>query len=258
MDPRIEADALEYGLHVRGGDWRLGLLVARSVEKGKAGRPPKNSRIREISKVSIVAFARKAGVGEERIRNHMAMWSKAAEAGLVPAADTLDPGDGDKIELPGPEIAKEYYTSVSGGFNGGKDRTPTVSALIDSTDKLSAEDRAQLATALVAQPEVREAISQSGPMAIEQHLELATQVFKDARDESERKSKEQFPSHAARSAADELGIANRHAQRALAEVIQWNVTIRDDRLLLLHGALGDLEHTTEQIRDLVGEPSEVE
>lgn len=254
-------DAQEYGLHVRGGDWRLGLLVARNVEKGdgrenlKRGKTPANPRLTDpgVGKVSIAAFAKLAKVSQERISNHLEMWEKAAKAGHVPHAVLLGPGD--EVKLPDPEKhpTSDYYTSVRGGFNGGKDRKPTLDAVIDSADKLSADERARLANVIVAQPEVKERIIQSGEMALDPYLDLATEAFKMSRDESERKMKESHPSHAARSAADEMAIANRHAERALAEVIQWNVKAGHDQFLLLRSSIQKIERTIEQIKEQTGD-----
>ena len=41
---QLERDAAEFGIGVRCGGWRLGLLVARNVEPGTAGRPTEESR----------------------------------------------------------------------------------------------------------------------------------------------------------------------------------------------------------------------
>jgi hypothetical protein len=45
MEPTTELDAREFGIHVRQGGWRLGLLVARNVEPRK-GQNERGSRRR--------------------------------------------------------------------------------------------------------------------------------------------------------------------------------------------------------------------
>lgn len=257
MKSSIEQDAQEYGAHVRGGDWRLGLLVARNVEKGRndakfgaespgAGDLPDP----EDRKISIVAFAAKAKVGKEKVGNHLNMWEKAAAAGLVPAASGLNPGDGEEIDLPDPELVKDYYTSVSGGDNGGKDRKATLAGVIDRTDKLSAEDRAKVANILVAQPEVVEQIVQSGEMALDPYLDLATEAFKQSKDESKRKAKTIDPTHAAVDAEKEIAQATRHLRAAQYEIIQWRVERKHDLFRLLEGSLDEAKAIIEAIEEI--------
>lgn len=41
----VDSDAREFGQHFRQGGWRLGLLVARNVKPGKAGRPRNRPRV---------------------------------------------------------------------------------------------------------------------------------------------------------------------------------------------------------------------
>lgn len=114
----IDEDAREYGVHVRHGGWRLGLLVARSVEKGTAGRPS-NRRDRDDSqKISASEFARRAETSADRVLRHLSAWEKAAAAGWVPRAETLRPGQ----EVALPDVLKwdKFYEPVSGGRLGSK------------------------------------------------------------------------------------------------------------------------------------------
>lgn len=94
---QINADAKEFGVGVRCGGWRLGLLVARNVAPGKAGRPAKadENHSPENNKVSMNRFAELAGVSVSQVKYHYDAWELAAAAGLVPAADKINVGDED-------------------------------------------------------------------------------------------------------------------------------------------------------------------
>jgi hypothetical protein len=125
VNAQIKADALEYGAHIRSGGWRLGLLVARSVEKGAgSGRPPKNpSGGRQVSgKASIEAFAKQAGVGRDRVRTHLNGWNNAAEDGIVPSSENLSVGQDVPLDIEALPAWSAYYAPVSGGWNGDETR----------------------------------------------------------------------------------------------------------------------------------------
>lgn len=95
-DPRIKnttknainQDAREFGLHMRQGGWRLGLLVARNVVVAPGRVAPETL----LPKVNATAFAKIAGTSNDRVLRHLAAWERAAKAGLVPHAATLNPG----------------------------------------------------------------------------------------------------------------------------------------------------------------------
>lgn len=94
----IEMDAQEFGLHLKQGGWRLGLLVARDVEPGE-GDPSVTTRERAASvegKVSAGEFARMA-FGTDGARNkvmrYYRAWERYAAKGRVPHAADLSPGD---------------------------------------------------------------------------------------------------------------------------------------------------------------------
>ena len=125
----LDNDAREFGQHFRQGGWRLGLLVARNVKPGKAGRPPNRPRVdnfepQEVSedselpedievledneaaessenqdKVSISAFAAKAGVSKQYVANYYNAWELAADDGLCPHAEQLSPGEEDRDDI---------------------------------------------------------------------------------------------------------------------------------------------------------------
>jgi hypothetical protein len=93
-------DAKEFGVGVRCGGWRLGLLVARNVTPGKAGRPaaednrsPENDS--EPVKLSMNKFAELAGVSVSHVKYYYDAWELASKASLVPSAGSIQPGDED-------------------------------------------------------------------------------------------------------------------------------------------------------------------
>lgn len=90
---QTQRDAEEFGIGVRCGGWRLGLLVARNVAPAKAGRPKADNHSLENEKVSMNRFAELAGVSPSHVKYHYDAWEFAAQAGLVPAADKITMGD---------------------------------------------------------------------------------------------------------------------------------------------------------------------
>lgn len=90
----IEFDALEFGQHVKLGGWRLGLLVARNVEKSKAGRPAANRNNCNDFKMSATKFAELAGVSTPKVLRYLDAWNKAAaDIEELPSSDELAPGN---------------------------------------------------------------------------------------------------------------------------------------------------------------------
>jgi hypothetical protein len=82
MIESIEIDAREFGLHVKQGGWRLGLLVARNVERGVGDRSvSRRDRDAKVEgKVSVQAFARKAGTTADRVLRYLDAWERAARS----------------------------------------------------------------------------------------------------------------------------------------------------------------------------------
>jgi hypothetical protein len=91
MNTNVERDAHEFGLHVRQGGWRLGLLVARNVEKGLGQGARQPPRTRDEVKVSATEFARLSGTSADRVLRYLAAWENAADAGHVRYAADLSP-----------------------------------------------------------------------------------------------------------------------------------------------------------------------
>jgi hypothetical protein len=116
----VKQDAAEFGQHVRLGGWRLGLLVARNVQKGKGqgARQPRNDR-HEVEKVSATRFGQLAGTSAPRVLRYLAAWEAAADDGYVKHAADLTPGQ--EIDLdPGelPPWSKYYVTKKPKGPKG--------------------------------------------------------------------------------------------------------------------------------------------
>lgn len=105
-------DAEEFGRHVRSGGWRLGLLVARNVERG-VGNPAATRVNRRASKVSLREFARDSGTSDHRVARFLDAWERAADAGLVPHASEL--ATGEEVTLPNPDMWSSFYDARDAG-----------------------------------------------------------------------------------------------------------------------------------------------
>lgn len=106
---QLNSDAKEFGVGVRCGGWRLGLLVARNVAHGgSGGRPTAENRSPEngSEKVSISKFAELAGVSKSHVKYYLDAWELAAKAGLVPSSDQITPGE-DDIDIEADSIEVE-------------------------------------------------------------------------------------------------------------------------------------------------------
>lgn len=90
INVHIEADAREFGLHDRQGQWRLGLLVARNVQvgKGHGGRYAEA----DPDKISAGEFAHLAGTTKKRVMKYYRAWLEAAKQGYVPHPLDLEVG----------------------------------------------------------------------------------------------------------------------------------------------------------------------
>ncbi|WEO99264.1 hypothetical protein A6P39_037420 [Streptomyces sp. FXJ1.172] len=98
----VARDAREFGVYARTGGWAFALLVARSVRPGgqAAGETPK---------VSAKEFAQLAECSPERVMRYYKAWDRAADDGLVPHFEALEPGQG--VELPDADVWLGYYVS---------------------------------------------------------------------------------------------------------------------------------------------------
>ncbi|MFF5503827.1 hypothetical protein [Streptomyces roseolus] len=103
-DPAVVRDARDFGVYARTGGWTFALKVARSVRPG--GQAAEGTAAR---KVSARAFAALAGCSAERVMRYYKAWDMAADDGLVPQFEVLEPGA--DIELPDADVWLSYYTS---------------------------------------------------------------------------------------------------------------------------------------------------
>ncbi|GHA76408.1 hypothetical protein ACIQRS_05855 [Streptomyces termitum] len=103
-DPVVVRDARDFGVYARTGGWAFALKVARSVRPG--GQPAEGPAAR---KVSARAFAALAGCSPERVMRHYKAWDMAADDGLVPQFEVLEPGA--DVELPDADVWLSYYAS---------------------------------------------------------------------------------------------------------------------------------------------------
>jgi hypothetical protein len=125
-NPMIEMDAHEFGLHLRQGGWRLGLLVARSVEPGVGDRSVSSGERRASieGKVSASHFGRLAfghENGEKRVLRYYRAWERAAARDKVPHAVELAPGDDPEITWEKLPPWRKYFNPAAwddGGATG--------------------------------------------------------------------------------------------------------------------------------------------
>ncbi|MFI8324026.1 hypothetical protein [Streptomyces sp. NPDC085529] len=103
-DPVVVRDAQDFGVYARTGGWAFALKVARSVRPG--GQAAEGVAAR---KVSARAFAALAGCSADRVMRYYKAWDMAADDGLVPQFEVLEPGA--DIELPDADVWLSYYTS---------------------------------------------------------------------------------------------------------------------------------------------------
>ena len=92
--PTTEADAREFGLHKTQGGWRMGLLVARNVER----QGPGGLSIGQMTngKVAANEFAKRAGLYDHKIViRYLDRWDEYAADDTVPHSTELSPGDED-------------------------------------------------------------------------------------------------------------------------------------------------------------------
>ncbi|MFE0676931.1 hypothetical protein [Streptomyces sp. NPDC058867] len=98
----VARDAREFGVYARTGGWAFGLMVARSVRPG-------GQSAEETPKVSAKEFAELAGCSPDRVMRYYKAWDRAADDGIVPHFETLQPGA--EVELPDADVWLSYYVS---------------------------------------------------------------------------------------------------------------------------------------------------
>lgn len=85
-----DEDVRFVGAFLRGGDWEVGLRIARNV----AVPEKQGAHVRSDMKVSLEQFATDAGFkSKTTVAKYLAAWIWAAKDGIVPASETLSADD---------------------------------------------------------------------------------------------------------------------------------------------------------------------
>lgn len=144
MSSMTNEDAREFGEHVKHGGWRLGLLVARSVEKGVGNPAVAHASQSRGVKMSASEFARVSGTSTDRVLRYLTGWEKAADQGRVPHASTLAPGQ--EVTLPDSDVLPwdEFYSATGAG---GRPRDSR------ATDAVTIIERRTVPTVVEAMPD---------------------------------------------------------------------------------------------------------
>lgn len=100
-----QTNADEFALLRKGEGWPFAVLVACSVERG-------GSAATGTAKVSAYEFGQRARTAHTRVLRYLAAWEAAADAGLAPHADTLEPGDVPSTALPSAEWGTFYRPTL--------------------------------------------------------------------------------------------------------------------------------------------------
>jgi len=152
----ITKDAEEFGIHVKQGGWRLGLLVARNVERGEAGRPAKNRNARDdFAKVSAQQFAKLSDTSAPRVLRYLDAWNAAADAGHVSASADLSPGDDVDLNVDELPDWNDFYPP---GDTNYQRATPERRAAIDEAAEKYGAKPAQVARVAASAPAVAAAV----------------------------------------------------------------------------------------------------
>jgi hypothetical protein len=129
-NPRTwKANAKEFASLDKGEGWSFAILVACSVERGKAGRPAGNRRDRDDSsdtaKVSASAFAKEAHTSADRVLRYLNTWQLFADDGDVLPADKLEPWEVTEVTAPDRPWDRKtggYYTAPASQRSAVDDR----------------------------------------------------------------------------------------------------------------------------------------
>ncbi|MFJ2770822.1 hypothetical protein [Streptomyces sp. NPDC087300] len=169
----VAEDARVFGAYARTGGWTFALKVARSVRPGGQGSG-------ETPKVSAKEFSELAGCSADRVMRYYKAWDKAADDGLVPHFEVLEPGQ--DIELPDADVWLSYYASRSSALTSrGEAITEAAEAEgIRPTKALEvAENPTALRAAILADPGTAEAARKALMDRIEEDPALRTELVRD-------------------------------------------------------------------------------
>ena len=121
----VELNAQEFGQHVRQGGWRLGYLVATSVEKGTGGH--RTVPIETVDKVSARWFSEESGVSPAKVLRYLEAWNRASDDLGIEHADDMHPGyecDWLTEEWVEQHPWGKYYSTVNKNPEAPADGTP--------------------------------------------------------------------------------------------------------------------------------------
>ncbi len=102
-----ESDAELAGTLYRKSKPYTAMLIARCVELSKSGVSVKN----DTSKVSAGEFAELAGIATNTVKAYLRTWDAMAAAGLVPARDSMEPGE--DVDVPDMKTWTYYYREAN-------------------------------------------------------------------------------------------------------------------------------------------------
>lgn len=162
-DP-ITRDARSFGAYAEHGSWLFALMVARSARNAQSSPSVSGPDDRrggtsspESNKVSFTAFAERAGCGVGRVSRYYKAWERAAEAGIVPRAAKLRPGQ--EVALPAPETWADYFTLYETSSDRREQLAAEAEAIGTSYKKAVeiASNRPAMRAAILGDPQTAEA-----------------------------------------------------------------------------------------------------
>lgn len=219
---RTQADAQEFGQHVRQGGWRLGLLVARNVEIGEAGRPSmENRNNRSNSKVSGNEFARLSGVSRPKVLRYLAAWNLAAEQGVVPPASDLTPGTNVDLDVDTLPAWSQFYEAKNTSTRQPEPIKPSIEAVTE---------------AVKSNPDYAKAISEHvepTPEQVTKAIRSNPEIEKAARDEAWNMTREKIRAESDTPPRQDKDIPkDRSVRDERADVVALASKIRTARIAL--------------------------
>ncbi|MDI3384890.1 hypothetical protein QIS99_01465 [Streptomyces sp. B-S-A8] len=203
VDERIVRDADAFGVYARTGGWAFALKVARSVRPGgqSSGETPK---------VSAKRFGELAGCSPERVLRFYRAWDAAADDGLVPQFEALEPGA--EIDLPDADTWLSYYVSRNSATSA---RGTAITAAAEAegirpTKALEvAENPTALRAAILADPSTAQAARAALLDRVREDPALQTELARDiARTDVLKKAVAQEA-----KAADRIGFVRQIAEQ---------------------------------------------
>ena len=200
---RTQADAREFGQHVRQGGWRLGLLVARNVEKKNSAHRPVS--IETGAKVSARWFAETSGVSAAKVLRYLEAWNLAAEQGHVPAADTLSPGTNVDLDVDTLPAWSQFYEAKNTSTRQPEPIKPSIEAVTE---------------AVKSNPEIAKAVAEHVEPTREQvtkAIRSNPEIEKAARDEAWEMTREKARANSSTYNPDSRSADDLPAQRTAAD-----------------------------------------